>query len=201
MTPTDWIQAISTFILLGVTGFYAWRTHSLAKATEKQTEASVKMAEEMREQRFTENLPLLTPEIQKTWNPGGMLPREVPYVYLQTGIGIEVIWTNMGKGIANNIRFSFIPINTSRYFPPRESEVLPVGKHTEIKYDHIKSAENDNPSACPPRMQAEYEDIYERKIITIQELRVDEKNKRAFLGDLYFMINGRRIGKKVGDHD
>jgi hypothetical protein len=51
MTITDWIQAISTFVLVGVTAFYAWKTYSLSKATEKQATASVKMAEEMRNAR------------------------------------------------------------------------------------------------------------------------------------------------------
>jgi len=51
MTITDWIQAISTLVLVGVTAYYAWKTHSLSKSTEKQAVASVKMAEEMRNAR------------------------------------------------------------------------------------------------------------------------------------------------------
>ena len=51
MTTTDWIQAISTVVLVVVTGVYAWLTYSISQATKKQAEASVKMAEEMKNAR------------------------------------------------------------------------------------------------------------------------------------------------------
>jgi hypothetical protein len=47
-----------------------------------------------------------------------------------------------------------------------------------------------------PRFEAEYQDIYERKITAVQEFRIDEQNKRPSLGDLYFTINGRRLRKE-----
>jgi len=45
------IQAIATVILVVVTAIYAWRTHVIAKATMKQADASMRMAEEMRNAR------------------------------------------------------------------------------------------------------------------------------------------------------
>ena len=63
MTLTDWIQAISMVVLVGVTIFYAWRTFAISNATKKQADASVKMAEEMREQRIMSSQPRL---IQKS---------------------------------------------------------------------------------------------------------------------------------------
>ncbi len=48
MTTTDWIQAISTLVLVVITAFYAWRTHAMSKAAKDQADANVKMAEEMR---------------------------------------------------------------------------------------------------------------------------------------------------------
>ena len=39
------VQAVSVVILAVVTGIYAWRTWSISNATEKQVEASRKMAE------------------------------------------------------------------------------------------------------------------------------------------------------------
>ncbi len=47
MTITDWIQAISMVVLVGITTFYAWRTHAISKATKEQSDASVKMAKHM----------------------------------------------------------------------------------------------------------------------------------------------------------
>jgi len=59
MTATDWIQAISMVILVLVTGIYVWRTHVISKATKEQADASVKMAEEMREQRVMASRPVI----------------------------------------------------------------------------------------------------------------------------------------------
>ncbi len=59
MTATDWIQAISMVVLAIITGVYAWRTHIISRATREQADASVKMAEEMREQRQGEARPSL----------------------------------------------------------------------------------------------------------------------------------------------
>jgi len=56
---TDWIQAISMLILVVVTGIYAWRTHVISKATREQADASVKMAEEMRDTRYAALRPII----------------------------------------------------------------------------------------------------------------------------------------------
>jgi len=45
--------------LIGVTAFYAIRTAEIAKATKEQADASVKMAEEMREQRVMTSRPVI----------------------------------------------------------------------------------------------------------------------------------------------
>ena len=65
MTLTDWIQAISMVVLVGVTIFYAWRTFAISRATKQQADASAKMAKEMKEQRYSESLPLLVPDITR----------------------------------------------------------------------------------------------------------------------------------------
>ena len=48
-----------------------------------------------------------------------------------------------------------------------------------------------------PQLKAEYKDIYGRQIITVQEFRMTEDNgtKKAFLGELYFPVNGKRLGE------
>ncbi len=58
----DFAQAIQitiTFVLVLVTVIYVLRTSEIAKATREQAEASVKMAEEMREQRYDEVRPVI----------------------------------------------------------------------------------------------------------------------------------------------
>ncbi len=51
MTASDVIQIVLMGLLVVVTGIYAWRTHVISKASAKQAEATVRMAEEMRQQR------------------------------------------------------------------------------------------------------------------------------------------------------
>ncbi len=63
MTDSDLIQIILMGLLVVITGIYAWRTFSISNATKKQANASMKMAEEMREQRVMASRPLL---IQKS---------------------------------------------------------------------------------------------------------------------------------------
>ncbi len=209
MSITDWIQAISTLVLVVVTGIYAWRTHVISKSTEKQAQASVRMAEETREQRYTECLPLIVPDITRRSIVDKKLEsNEVDYGTLQTGVGLEVTWHNLGKGVAINTRFFFwsapLPLDDhpgkSLYFPPRESNALGVEAKESIsfKWEQFVGQLVDQ---TKPRLEAEYQDIYERKITAVQEFRIDEQNRRAFLGELYFIVNGRRLGEGVIKHD
>jgi hypothetical protein len=91
ITPTDWIQAISMVVLVLVTGFYAYRTYSISKATEKQTQ-------ETREQRLSEVRPYLLIRLASeavqwdTIEENEKRPSEFP-----------VTIRNVGKGPALNI--------------------------------------------------------------------------------------------------
>ena len=58
MTSGDWVQAVATAILVVVTAIYAWRTFAISNSSEKQANASVKMAEEMKEQRLVALQPI-----------------------------------------------------------------------------------------------------------------------------------------------
>lgn len=207
MTITDWIQAISMVVLAIITGIYAWRTHVMSKAAREQADASMTMAEQMRKQRYSESLPLLIPTVTKNWNTQGLKSNEIPYEYLQTGIGIKVVWRSVGKGTAINSRFSFWSAPTSsgkaNFFPPSESGTLEVGGKKEVDYSELldESQLRDIPQGYHPHLLAEYQDIYERRITTVQKFRIDEQNKRAFLGELYFTIDGKRLGEEVIRHD
>ena len=191
-------MAISTVALVIVTSIYAWHTH--------------KMAEEMREQRLSESLPLLVPDITRKGIGNQKLePDEVDYGMLQVGKGLVVWWWNFGNGTAINSRFYFYPATSegrAASFPSHWFGTLEAGGKKEVDFDKIFERYNWKTSILDdtrwhqisdtyrPRLKIEYHDIYERSITTVQEFRVEEQNgsKRAFLGELYFTINGRRLG-------
>jgi len=197
--PVEWAQILLLLGLVGITGFYA------LSAT-RQANASVKMARETKEQRYSESLPVITPTIIPTLRE--LAANEfVAYESLVSGNGIKVMWRNVGKGVAINSRFSFWTAPTSpgkaTFFPPCESVTLEVGGKKEVDYSEMldDAQLHEISGIYHPRLQVEYQDIYERRITTVQEFRVDEENRGTFLGELYFTINGRRLGEEVVNHD
>ena len=212
MTTGELIQVILMGLLVLVTGIYAWRTFSISKATEKQAEASVIMARETRDKRYSESLPLLVPTIPPILNTD-----ELPYESLQSGMGVKVLWRNVGKGVAINSRFSFYPVPTSSgkaaSFPYHGLGTLEVGGKKEVDFDKIfehywqeTKLLNDKrwhqvSDEYQPRLEAEYQDIYERSITTVQEFHFDAQKKTVSLGDLYFTVNGRRLGEERARYD
>ncbi len=189
------IAALTTLVL--ITMWYANQTRIIAK--------------ESRKQRYSESLPLLVPDVTRGSIVGKKLePNEIEYGILQTGVGMEVTWHNLGKGVAINVRFSFWSAaldshpGKALYFPPRESKALGAAAKESISFEPTSvGLGHQLVDQTKPRLKAEYQDIYERKVVTVQEFRIDEqgKNKRAFLGELYFTINGRRLGEEVTRHD
>ena len=180
------ISALTTLVL--ITTWYAKQTTIIAKET--------------REQRYSESLPLLVPDITRRSIVDQKLePNEVDYATLQTGVRLEVTWHNLGKGVAINIWLSFSspPLDShpgkSLYFPPRELKALGVAAKESISFEW-KQFVGQLIDQTKPRLKAEYRDIYERNITTVQEFSIDEQSKRAFLGELYFTINGRRLGQE-----
>lgn len=193
----DWAQMILTIGLVAVTAVYAFATEKIAKATKEQAEAGIKMAEEMREQRYTESLPILIPTIKTTIN---CEINEIPYVSLQTGREIEIIWHNLGKGIAIDAIFSLYcaPYNSEKANLIKSKEKMTVAVQQEVIFNFQTSnkVEQILKDDYVPRLIAEYKDIYKRQINTVQEFRIIEENgeKRAFIGEQYFIVNGKRLG-------
>jgi len=194
--PYHWAEVLVLIGLLLVTAVYA--------------DSTAKMAKEMREERYSENLPVLVPKLipklpTQSYN---LEHNEVDYLELTTGLKVK--WHNVGTGVAINSRFSLwsVPFDNlpdkAQYFPPYEFKALRSGEHEEIDFSSLAIHEviNINES-YQPRLEAEYQDIHERKITTIQKFHIEEQNnsKKAFWGDLYFTINGRRLGQEVGKDD
>ena len=93
----------------------------------------------MGEQRYSESLPLLVPDITRR----GVIdqnfkPNEVAYQTLQSRVRLEVIWRNLGKSVAINSRFSFwsAPLGSHPgkvlYFPPSEPTFLEIEGRKDI---------------------------------------------------------------------
>jgi hypothetical protein len=66
MVPPEVIDTIILFILASATIFYAIRTSDIAEATKQQAAASVRMAEEIREQRITTSRPVMIQKAMPT---------------------------------------------------------------------------------------------------------------------------------------
>jgi len=182
------IEITILFVLLLGTIVYAKRTSDIA--------------DEAKRQRYSESLPLLVPAIPKLL-PSGELPLE----FVQSGVGLKVIWRNLGKGVAINSRVSFEAVPTAsgkaEFFPLRELGTVEVGGKKEVDYSEILNDAqlHDISDEYQPRLEAEYLDIYERKVTTVQKFRIDEQNREFSLGELYFTVNGRRLGEETTRYD
>ena len=194
----EWADLAQMLLMIGLIAV----TLSYASSAARQSEASVEMAEETKKQRYSESLPLLVPTI-----PPILKTDKLPYESVQSGIGMKVLWGNVGKGVAINSRVSFesAPTSTGKAnsFPPRELGTVKVGGKKEVDYSEIldDGQLHDISDAYQPRLEAEYRDTYERNISTVQKIRIDKQNGEFSLGELYFTVNGRRLGEEVIKHD
>ncbi len=94
----NWVL-ISLYVgLVGITALYAISTH-------RQAEASVKMAEEMREQRYDAVHPVI--DIQKEESPDAHVSQGLVALFEDTSRGLSCILHNIGIGPAIGV-YSFI---------------------------------------------------------------------------------------------
>ena len=215
MTTGELIQVILMALLVVVTSIYAWRTFAISNATRKQADASVKMADEMAIKRYSDFQPVLIPRIDTRV---GQIPEEdVLYMILASGLGgmrqgtpagVTIRWHNSGKGVALNATFSLIgtPLesqpNKVRSFTPTPNvrTALKVDEEKEVTFD-LECKAVDMPDGYSPRLEAEYQDIYKRRLGTVQEFSFDRGEEKAHLGQLYFTLNGRRLGEETARND
>ena len=205
---SDMLQMLLMFGLVAVTTFYAW-------SASRQADANVKMAEEMAKKRYSDSQPVLIPKIPSRL---GQIPEEdVLYMILASGLagteqqtpkGVTIGWHNAGKGVALNAVFSLTgtplesELNKARLFTPTPNlrTALKVDEEKEVAFDLEWKAVSMSAS-CSPRLKAEYQDIYERKLTTVQEFSFDKGNEKAYLGELCSTVDRRRLGEEATDHD
>ena len=117
---SDLIQVILMGLLVVITGIYAWRTFAISNATKKQADASVKMAEEMREQRIMTSRPKI---IQKSVNDDEFPHFEIYNAGNGTAIEVQVILLDQWEKPLDGKREGFLrvgdtPVKFYTTFPP-----------------------------------------------------------------------------------
>src|SRR4030042_2055500 len=115
MTITDLIQAISMVVLVIITGIYAWGTYVISKATKEQAEASVKMAEEMKEQRLSEAQPYLLLRLKD---------RLVQWDGISPDYTFTITIINAGKGPAIDLYTALWNKGEKRYVPHSQNYLI-----------------------------------------------------------------------------
>ncbi|MFQ5924841.1 MAG: hypothetical protein ACE5IE_02460 [Dehalococcoidia bacterium] len=155
MTVTDWVQAIAIVLLVIVTGIYAWRTFAISKGTEKQAEASTKMAEEMREQRHDAVRPVVRIEAQDSRK-------------------INISCTNVGTGPALNLRCWIEDKEHPEWRDRTKALCLSAlagrGEHRAVKVDTQIEGYTVHEGRGYGYLRAQYEDVfgkpYESRLIS-----------------------------------
>ena len=164
MTITDWIQAISTLILVGVTAFYAWKTYDLSTDAKRQADASVKMADEMKEQRYDTVRPVIDIElVERSTDLSKRAYSDREQVILN---GLRGKLVNRGLGPAMDVQ-SYIVTESGK----EKHNFGVIGKGKE--YDPLQLALlSENNFAF---VRVEYRDIYGRLLESKREF-VQEKS-------------------------
>ena len=152
--PVENIELILLLILASATVFYAFRTSDIAKATREQAEASVKMAEEMRDQSYTMIKPLVNIEFVEDAAELQASDEE-----LEKG-GITCYLKNVGIGPAIDT-YSYIQGNTDKY----KFNILESG----VKTGNKKFALNKITGKL--RLEVYYNDLHGRRYKSWREFR------------------------------
>ena len=177
MTITDWIQAISMLVLVVITGIYAWGTYVISKATKNQAEASVKMAEEMREQRLDSVRPVIDIQWQQKHN--SQTGKAAPNVSELKSSGLPCVLKNIGLGPAIDVYY-FLQHHSGDHLR-HDVGILVVGggvPQTPLVVDE---------SGDHGIVKVYYRDAYGRRFESRREVR-DEEEKGWELGPLQIRL-------------
>ncbi|MCD6453444.1 MAG: hypothetical protein J7K77_04075, partial [Dehalococcoidales bacterium] len=150
------IEVTITFVLVLITAIYVKRTAEIAKSTKEQADASVKMAKEMREQRYDAVRPIID---------------------IQRDRGLVCILHNIGLGPAIDVR-SFIQYHKQERRPWEFGTLTSGGKTEEM----ILSLEHEDNRMV---LVAYYKDIYGRRFESSREVSIGETpNSNWVIGPL-----------------
>jgi len=159
--PSDWAQIFLVLGLVVVTGFYALVAF-------RQANASMKMAEEMKEQRYDAVRPVIdirrdiarTDIARQTLEANAALSED-------TSHGLSCILHNIGVGPAIDVH-SFIQHPERGRLPWRNFVTLAAGGKTERKNFSLKHENNRM------ALVAYYKDIYDQVFESSREVSIDK---------------------------
>ena len=180
------VQAFLVLALVLATGYYAWKARDAAKHTERQAEASTKMAEEMREQaeasvRMAEEMreqaeaSVKMARVTEASRLGAFQPRLI----VRTGGGEHRDPPTVYTGAVNRGHGSAINVTMTIYHPrytfveKRTTEIAPSADWTEPLSSTSKGSSGGLPNS-PVLLIADYEDIEGNCYQTSLELQMEE---------------------------
>jgi hypothetical protein len=178
MTDSDLIQIILMGLLVVITGIYAWRTHVISKVTREQADASVKMAKEMKQQRYDTVRPVI--DIQRAPWDEDKLPEAFAGKSGDTSRGLACALHNIGLGPAIDMH-SFVqnPFVQNPSDPRQRFECGTLATGEKTHKMNLSMKQEDGRMA----LLAYYKDVYERAFESSREVSVD-KEKGWQLGPL-----------------
>ena len=166
------IQLIITFVLVLVTVAYVLRTAEIAKATRQQADASVKMAEEMKQQRYDAVRPIVDIVIKEQ---SITAQESISQAYGAKPKDLPCKLRNVGVGPAIKV-YSFIEDIDDPDGNPRRWDfgILPsAARKGEMEYTQemrLLLMQKDNQRA----LVAHYEDVYGNTFESIREVNLDK---------------------------
>ncbi len=167
-------QVLLTLALVLITCIYAMRTSDIAKATRAQAETSMKMAEEMKKQRYDTVRPVI--DIYKDPTDEDEMSEAFAATKGDASQGLSCALCNVGLGPAIDL-YSFV--QTSSGSRSYDCGTLAVGKKTpRMKLSMINEINKDHPSDL--LLVALYRDVYDRDFISSREVSVDKERKGAW---------------------
>ncbi len=186
------VQGAATLALVGVTFWYAKTSRSIAKAAKEQAEASVKIAEEMREQRMSEDEPWLVIDVtdQKLADYHEWDEQSNTLRHKRTGKEVKpwplpectVSVHNDGRRAAINMEICYLQAQNHYLHSPRRS--LLHGKACVVDVTGFPAPYGQRPAwqelllkrlnvATPGCVIARYEDVHGRSWVSYLDLDWD----------------------------
>ena len=161
------IQLIITFVLVLVTVAYVLRTAEIAKATRQQANASMKMAEEMKQQRYDAVRPIVDIVIKEQ---SITAQESISQAYGAKPKDLPCQLRNVGVGPAIRVHSFIEDIDDPDGNPRRwDFGILPVAmEYTQEMRLLLMQRDNQR------TLVAYYEDIYGNTFESIREVNLDE---------------------------
>lgn len=176
IAPADFVQIMLTFGLVLATIQYAI-------SAAKQADVSVKMAKEMKKQRYDTVRPVI--DIYRDPTDEDKMSEAFAAIKGDASQGLSCALHNVGLGPAIDL-YSFV--QTSSGSQSYDCGTLAVGEKTSrMKLSMINEINKDHPSDL--LLAALYRDVYDRDFISSREVSVDKERKGAWsIGPLKIVL-------------